>query len=257
MIDHPIERVLPNLEKVRPNGDRSWMACCPAHEDRTPSLSISAGDDGRVLLNCFAGCGVEAVLAALGLELSDLYVTLPEDTRRGTLASQAPHKPPRDEPTPRAFVSLDDVRAAYVGSLGEPSASWTYRDPAGEVLGVVFRWETPNGKTIRPAFRVGDGWRQTYPPVRPLYGLERIAGEDRVFVVEGEKAAERLRTLGFPAVTSAGVIWSIVTPPRAVAIMLVARSGSANTSRLRHCIGILVCADRCIATSASPMGVTG
>ncbi len=204
MIDHPIERVLPNLEKVRPNGDRSWMACCPAHEDRTPSLSISAGDDGRVLLNCFAGCGVEAVLAALGLELSDLYVTPAEDARRGTLASQAPHKPPRDEPTPRAFVSLDDVRAAYVGSLGEPSASWTYRDPAGEVLGVVFRWETPNGKTIRPAFRFPDGWRQTYPPVRPLYGLEQIAGEDRVFVVEGEKAAERLHALGFPAVTSAG-----------------------------------------------------
>ena len=204
MIDHPIERVLPNLEKVRPNGDRSWMACCPAHEDRTPSLSISAGDDGRVLLNCFAGCGVEAVLAALGLELSDLYVTPAEDARRGTRASQAPHKPPRDEPTPRAFVSLDDVRAAYVGSLGEPSASWTYRDPAGEVLGVVFRWETPNGKTIRPAFRFPDGWRQTYPPVRPLYGLEQIAGEDRVFVVEGEKAAERLHALGFPAVTSAG-----------------------------------------------------
>ena len=204
MIDHPIERVLPNLEKVRPNGDRSWMACCPAHEDRTPSLSISAGDDGRVLLNCFAGCGVEAVLAALGLELSDLYVTPAEDARRGTLASQAFHKPPRDEPTPRAFVSLDDVRAAYVGSLGEPSASWTYRDPAGEVLGVVFRWETPNGKTIRPAFRVGDGWRQTYPPVRPLYGLDQIVGEDRVFVVEGEKAAERLHALGFPAVTSAG-----------------------------------------------------
>ena len=225
MIDHPIERVLPNLEKVRPNGDRSWMACCPAHEDRTPSLSISAGDDGRVLLNCFAGCGVEAVLAALGLELSDLYVTPAEDARRGTLASQAFHKPPRDEPTPRAFVSLDDVRAAYVGSLGEPSASWTYRDPAGEVLGVVFRWETPNGKTIRPAFRVGDGWRQTYPPVRPLYGLERIAGEDRVFVVEGEKAAERLHALGFPAVTSAGgskaagrADWSTLTASEVIVI---------------------------------------
>ena len=175
MIDHPIERVLPNLEKVRPNGDRSWMACCPAHEDRTPSLSISAGDDGRVLLNCFAGCGVEAILAALRLELSDLYVTLPEDTRRGTLASQAPQKPPRDEPTTRAFVCLDDVRAAYVGSLGEPSASWTYRDPAGEVFGVVFRWETPNGKTIRSAWRRVHEWSMSPPTIRPLYRLDQVA----------------------------------------------------------------------------------
>ncbi|MDD2349542.1 MAG: hypothetical protein PHS50_14945, partial [Kiritimatiellae bacterium] len=56
----------------RPNGERSWMARCPAHDDRNPSLSVSEGDGGRVLFNCFAGCAAEAVAAALGLKMADL-----------------------------------------------------------------------------------------------------------------------------------------------------------------------------------------
>ena len=234
MSNAPIDLILSKLNRAKKAGPESWMACCPAHEDRTPSLSISAGDDGRVLLNCFAGCGVEAVLAALGLDLSDLYVTPAEDARRGALASPAPHKPPRDESTPRAFVSLDDVRAAYVGSLGEPSASWTYRDPAGDVLGVVFRWETPNGKTIRPAFRFPDGWRRTYPPTRPLFGLDQVVDEARVFVVEGEKAAARLHALGLPAVTSPGgakaagsADWSTLEAPEIVVLPDADHAGEA------------------------------
>ncbi len=44
---------------------KGWKARCPAHEDRTPSLSISAGHDGRVLFKCHAGCSQDQVLAAL------------------------------------------------------------------------------------------------------------------------------------------------------------------------------------------------
>lgn len=49
-----------------------WSCCCPAHEDHTPSLSVSEGNDGRVLLHCFAGCASEAVVAAMGLTMADL-----------------------------------------------------------------------------------------------------------------------------------------------------------------------------------------
>lgn len=52
---------------------RGWIARCPAHEDRSPSLSISEGHDGRVLLHCFAGCSTESVLAAIGLSMRDLF----------------------------------------------------------------------------------------------------------------------------------------------------------------------------------------
>jgi putative DNA primase/helicase len=43
----------------------TWMARCPAHEDRNPSLSISAAKDGKVLVRCHAGCSQRNVIAAL------------------------------------------------------------------------------------------------------------------------------------------------------------------------------------------------
>ena len=44
---------------------RGWVARCPAHEDRTPSLSIRGTEDGRLLLHCFAGCSWSAIRTAL------------------------------------------------------------------------------------------------------------------------------------------------------------------------------------------------
>jgi len=68
-----IELLLSRLECVRKSG-RGWVARCPAHEDRSPSLSICDGDDGRVLLlHCFAGCSAADIVAAIGLELADLF----------------------------------------------------------------------------------------------------------------------------------------------------------------------------------------
>ena len=66
------DRVLNRLDRVRRTGADKWMACCPAHDDKSPSLSIRLTDD-RILLHCFAGCSAEAVLDALGLKFSDLY----------------------------------------------------------------------------------------------------------------------------------------------------------------------------------------
>ena len=50
-----------------------WIGRCPAHEDRSPSLSIREGDDGRVLLHCFAGCSIESICEAVGLKVSYLF----------------------------------------------------------------------------------------------------------------------------------------------------------------------------------------
>jgi hypothetical protein len=63
-----------DLLQARPNAS-GWMARCPAHEDRSPSLSIGTGRDGRTLLNCFGGCSLEAVCAALKISVSDLFPT--------------------------------------------------------------------------------------------------------------------------------------------------------------------------------------
>jgi putative DNA primase/helicase len=69
----PVSLVLSRLEGVRQNGKDRWMARCPAHEDHTPSLSVGEGDDGRVLIHCWAGCATAKIIDTLGLTWNDLY----------------------------------------------------------------------------------------------------------------------------------------------------------------------------------------
>lgn len=65
--------IVSRLDHCRKVGSDKWMARCPAHDDRGPSLSIKDAGDGRTLIHCFAGCGAIDVLAAIGMEPSDLY----------------------------------------------------------------------------------------------------------------------------------------------------------------------------------------
>lgn len=75
----PAGLLLSRLEGVRTSG-RGWVARCPAHTDRSASLSIAEGRDGRALVKCFAGCEVLAVVQALGLEVADLFPERIADT---------------------------------------------------------------------------------------------------------------------------------------------------------------------------------
>ena len=193
LTSEPVARVLSCVHGAKSDGI-GWRARCPAHGGKSiTSLSIAQGDDGRVLLKCHAGCSHRAILGALGLDERAMF----------TAKDRAAPPPPR--PTPREFTTARAAADAYRATLGREAARWEYRDAKGEPVGIVLRWDRGDGsKTIRPAWRVGSGWRHTYPEVRPLYALHRLAEshEARVFVVEGEKCAEMLSTIGLLATTS-------------------------------------------------------
>lgn len=90
--------LLQRLDSVRPRGPGRWVARCSAHADNSPSLSIREGERG-ILLRCFAGCSAGEVVAALGLELKDLFIDSP--LPRG---SRPTRKPPRPDRRQVAFV---------------------------------------------------------------------------------------------------------------------------------------------------------
>lgn len=69
----PIDNLLHRLEKLKQVSQDKWIALCPAHGDRNPSLSMRELDDGKVLLKCWAGCSAEEIVSALGLQLRDLF----------------------------------------------------------------------------------------------------------------------------------------------------------------------------------------
>ena len=75
------DKLISRLEGVRNTGQDRWIARCPAHDDKSPSLAIREVDD-RVLIHCFAGCSAQEIVSVVGLDLSDLF---PE--------SREPHKP--------------------------------------------------------------------------------------------------------------------------------------------------------------------
>jgi len=201
----PVERLLERLPDAKRTA-KGWSARCPAHEDRRASLTVSEGDNGGAVLHCHAGCEPAAVVAALGLTLADL---MPVNTVNVNRNRQKPKKTAlpltsQTKPAGKKFATAHEAVAELERRHGPRAALWTYHDTNGEPVGVVVRWNLPDGKKdIRPVSRNGDGWFiGGMPEPRPLYGLPELAGANRVYVCEGEKAAYAVRALGLTATTS-------------------------------------------------------
>src|SRR4051812_45686614 len=71
-MQHAVQRLLKKLKRVRKVGKNQWIAECPAHDDRNPSLSVGRGRGGSAVVKCHAGCATAAVCKAVGLRLADL-----------------------------------------------------------------------------------------------------------------------------------------------------------------------------------------
>jgi 5S rRNA maturation endonuclease (ribonuclease M5) len=153
-----------------------WEARCPAHEDRNASLGIAEGKDGRVLLNCHAGCTFAAIVAALGVKSADLFPPKPEGKGR---------------------------------TRGRIVATYDYTDAAGKLLFQVVRFDPKDFRQRRPDQAKPGAWTWNLNgQTRVLYRLPdviRAKTEGRaVFCVEGEKDAEALAALGLCATCNPG-----------------------------------------------------
>lgn len=127
------QEILSRLRGVK-GGRGQWTALCTAHNDTHNSLSISTGQDGRILLNCHTGCGVDAIAGALGLTVKDLF----EDK------SQAQGKPQITAiytyPTGAQKLRYSDKHFSWRRPDGK--GGWTYNRQgvlyiAGELSGAV------------------------------------------------------------------------------------------------------------------------
>ena len=195
-IPHTLAKILQQLHGVRPQRDGSWLARCPAHDDREPSLHVSLTED-RILLHCFAGCSVDSICRALGITTADLFLRNghhePELPEGLTLTQFALVKRLSEEHLRQCGVSQTEWQA-------RPAVAFAYVDVDGNQQAVRYRTALTGNR-----FR----WHNGAKPKSLLYGawwlpLWREKGVTRVLLVEGESDCLTLWQAGIPAVGVAG-----------------------------------------------------
>src|SRR6266567_1308890 len=196
--DAPVERVLARLKGVR-TSSHGWVACCPAHSDREPSLSIGLGDEGQVLLTCFAGCSLEQIVEAMDITVTDLFPKV-------AAASES-----QPEQTQRNVLTLVDLASVKL-------LHWKYLLHLGvteQRAGCLqIPYHLPDG-TPAPRHRLrtalvakeGSHWSKGSGEI-VLYGLERLEEAQKagyLVLVEGESDCWTLWYHHFPALGLPGV----------------------------------------------------
>ncbi len=161
------------LTQVTRSGD-GYRACCPAHDDRNPSLDFKDGDTKLVVTCRSRGCAFEDIVRA--------WRDLPERQDRG--------------PASHSLTENGARRSKTV-------ATYPYVDESGQLLYEVVRLDPKSFRQRRPDGRGGhvanlNGVR------RVPYRLPELKGQKKVYVTEGEKDADALRDLDLTATTNAG-----------------------------------------------------
>ncbi len=240
-----LARILRDLESVAHSGD-GYQACCPAHEDGTASLSLSDGREG-VVMHCHAGCTNDAVTAALGLSLSDLF--RPDPTRPGNVPARTSTRTrsasgkskPKDYGKHEAFYfyeSEDGLPLYRVERRRLADDSKTFRQYRFDGSGYVSGMTSPDGSKVR----------------RVLYRLPAVREACRdgrtVFVCEGEKDVLAVEALGLTATTNPGGAgkWQDDFARSLIGSACVAILPDNDTAGEAHALGV---ARSCVAAGLS------
>lgn len=185
-----IAESLGNGKQVK-QSETKWNTVCPAHDDNGPSLTVTEGHGGRLLVKCHAGCSQQSVIDAL--RDRDLW---PKKTAKTWRVLK--HVPDDIQPP----STMEHYK------LGKPSFKWKYQDYQGRTVGYIYRFDKEGGgKELMPLAYCQadeDGERQfrwkSFEKPRPLYGEHLLRGNQKpVMIVEGEKTRDAAAKL-FPDV---------------------------------------------------------
>jgi len=171
---HPEFSSLLAARDCKPTGNGKQIAAkCPGHDDNRASLSVSTGADGKLLVKCHAGCSTEAICAALGIKMADLFID-----------------------TPRSNGAGKKIVATY-----------PYHDAAGKLLFEVVRYAPKDFRQRRPDGKGGWIWNMDGVD-RVLFRLPEVLTAIKaglpIFVCEGERDVLAMVEHGFAATCNPG-----------------------------------------------------
>jgi Protein of unknown function (DUF3987) len=179
----PVENLVSRLQAKRRG--KGWIAKCPAHEDRKPSLSVDEGADGRVLIKCHAGCSTDDVIGALGLTRRDLFPAM----SRSQSSNGATSTPTFDwSKCVEAFSAKDVERLSEWRGYSPEFCSWLKQSSlVGIVEGCIAFPVIDNGEVVAAHFRRKDGtWRYVPSTKTRSLVIGELAPGGHVYLFESQ-----------------------------------------------------------------------
>ena len=176
-----INEILARLKNVKSAGDRKWQCSCPctynhAHNDKEQSLSVSIGNDGKILAYCHTGCSIDEIVGAIGCNLKDLMPEPSEDDRRRSFLEWIARQ------NDLTFVA---VYSYCYGHYNDGLAKVRYRKQDGKK---TFMWvkKDPTAKS---------GYKMTHDGCPHRLYVRGTLKDGSIYVVEGEKDADTIYRL--------------------------------------------------------------
>ena len=177
-----VKDILNKLNKVKQTGKNQYIALCPAHDDRNPSLSISE-DNGTILMHCHANCSIDNICRSIGIESKHLFN----------------NENKAQKPLPPIKETTKEVER------------YNYSDENGEILYYQKRlvYQQSGRKTFRSVGIVNGGEVYSLNGIRRvIYNLPSVISAvqngETIYIVEGEKDANNLIKIGLTATTNIG-----------------------------------------------------
>jgi len=205
----PISKLTGCLKNVKRTSN-GLSAACPAHADRKNSLSIGQGSDGRILVNCFAGCTAERIVKAAGLTMADLF----PDGRGGARPSLGGRNTATAPAAGLTLAQYAEAKKLPIGFLqklglkqisygGAPAVKIPYRDRNKDEVATRYRVSRDGDDRFR--------WKNGTKP--RLYGLDRLVPGKSITLVEGESDchtlwSHRFRAIGVPGAATWREDWA-------------------------------------------------
>jgi putative DNA primase/helicase len=236
-----------------------WIACCPAHDDRKPSLSICDADDGKVLVRCHAGCEQARVIAAL--RDRGLWATGGRRYCRKPTQSHSNHRDGENVKPSAEALAIWDASVAATGTLAETylrsrglrlpppntlrfhAGLWHPSGVRPAMVALVTRGTDDEPLAVHRTFlrRDGSGKALVDSPklmLGPCRGgsvrLGRVQPDQWLIIAEGIETTLSVMEAGaLPgwAALSASGIRNLILPPQAAMVLICADNDANGTGR--------------------------
>ena len=195
-INQTFNRIVEQTKATSTGSRGQYRGLCPAHNDRSPSLSLTLTED-RILIKCHSGCSINEICSGFGIKKSDLFRRCETDTKTNSNARKKNNNVQLNAEEKIVFYSSKHKKRVTEISR------YTYQKVDGSDAFFVIRTEPKDFRPMTPDGKLSlEGVERV--PYRLPELLQGIEDSKPILLLEGEKDADRVAEMGFVATTFVG-----------------------------------------------------